>query len=134
MEALKVNDIVRKAIEPFRTMLREFITDPIASAIASFSKKPKLAPPAWTPEPGVDLPSVEDLVITAASHEMPPITLDGDSDWMDDYRPASKFAHKSPEPAKPVEKAPALSQEPAKPPAPPKVAPPAPEPTWRPRR
>lgn len=130
VEALKINDIVRKAMEPFRTMLREFITDPIASALAIFTKKPQLAPPAWTPEPVVDLPSVEDLVITAASHEAPPITLDGDFDWMDDYRPASKFAHKSPEPAKPVEKAPAAFQEPSKP----RVAPPAPESTWRPRR
>ena len=118
MEALKVNDIVRKAIEPFRAILREFITDPIAAALASFIKKPQPVPPAWPP---VALPSVEDLVITAASYEPPPITLDESFEELDAYRRASLFAHKIPEPAKPVEKAPAVSQEPSKPPAPPKV-------------
>lgn len=129
VEALKVNDIVRKAMEPFRTMLREFITDPIAAAIASFSKKPQLAPPTWTPEPVMDLPSVEDLVITAASYEMQPITLDGDSDWMDDYRPASKFGHKAPgKPQDAPKPAPPPPQAPKPKPAPEPPNPPTPKP------
>lgn len=110
-------------MEPFRAILREFITDPIAAALASFIKKPQLAPPA---PPPVDLPSVEDLVITAASYEPPPITLDEAFEELDAYRRASLFAHKGPEKPNEAPKPPKAT--PAKLPGPAK-APETPSPT-----
>ena len=61
------------------------------------------------------LPSVEDLVVTAASYEPPPITMDVAFEELDSYRQASSFAHKGPE--KPDE-APKPSKTPPKPPEP----------------
>jgi len=43
------------------------------------------------------LPSVDDLVVTAASYEPLPITLDMAFEELDNYRRASLFAHKGPE-------------------------------------
>ena len=61
------------------------------------------------------LPSVDDLVVTAASYEPPPITMDVAFEELDSYRQASSFAHKGPE--KPDE-APKPSKTPPKPPEP----------------
>ena len=71
------------------------------------------------------LPSVDDLVVTAASYEPPPITLDMAFEELDAYRRASQFAHKGPE--KPDE-APKPPKAPPKPPEPVK-APETPSPT-----
>jgi hypothetical protein len=71
------------------------------------------------------LPSVDDLVVTAASYEPPPITLDVAFEELDNYRRASLFAHKGPE--KPDE-APKPPKAPPKPPEPVK-APETPSPT-----
>ena len=49
-------------------------------------------------KPAPVIPAPDNLVITAASMEDPPITMDQAIEAIYDYRSASAFAHRSPEP------------------------------------